>query len=73
MPLVSCFAFAEKQVKCNCAGGKAGAETKVEAQHAIQGSAKAQRKAYARVKASAVAHAQAQAPAQAKPKPKPSS
>ena len=70
--LVYCFALAGKQIKCNCTGGKAGAETKVEAQHAIQGSAKAQSKAEAQVKVGAVAHAQAQAPAQAQPKPKPS-
>ena len=52
--------------------GKAGAETKVQAQHAIQGSATAQSKAEAQVKVCAVLHAQAQAQAQAQPKPKPS-
>ena len=70
---LSGFAFAGKHIKCKCTGGKAGAETKIKAQHAIQGSANAQRKAEAQAKVGAVAHAQAQAPAQAKPKTKPGS
>ena len=60
---LSGFVSAGKHTKYKCTGGKAGAETKVQAQHPIQGSAKAQSKTEAQAKAEANAQAQAPGPA----------